>query len=85
MTVKMHTLWPSNSISDTMNTLGRANRLIGLAMLFISISLFLIYSYFLLSSQWGLLILQATVLVAVGALAAVMAWIGFTMATAPRT
>ena len=68
-----------------MNTLGRANRLIGLAMLFISISLFLIYSYFLFSSQWGLLILQATVLVAVGALAAVMAWIGFTMATAPRT
>ena len=85
MTVKTHTLWPSNSISETMNTLGRANRLIGLAMLFISISLFLIYSYFLLSSQWGLLILQATVLVAVGALAAVMAWIGFTMATAPRT
>jgi hypothetical protein len=68
-----------------MNTLGRANRLIGLAMLFISISLFFIYSYFLLSSQWGLLILQATVLVAVGALAVVMAWIGFTMATAPRT
>jgi hypothetical protein len=68
-----------------MNALGKANRLIGLAILFISISLFLIYSYFLLSSQWGLLILQATVLVAVGALAAVMAWIGFTMATAPRT
>ena len=68
-----------------MNTLGKANRLIGLAILFISISLFLIYSYFLLSSQWGLLILRATVLVAVGALAAVMAWIGFTMATAPRT
>lgn len=68
-----------------MNTLGKANRLIGLAILFISISLFLIYSYFLLSSQWGLLILQATVLVAVGAIAAVMAWIGFTMATAPRT
>jgi hypothetical protein len=68
-----------------MNALGKANRLIGLAILFTSISLFLIYSYFLLSSQWGLLILQATVLVAVGALAAVMAWIGFTMATAPRT
>ena len=68
-----------------MTTLGKANKLIGLAILFISISLFLIYSYFLLSSQWGLLILQATVLVAVGALATVMAWIGFTMATAPRT
>ena len=81
----MHTLWPSNSISDTMNSLGKANRLIGLALLFSSIFLFLIYSYFLLSSQWGLLILQATVLVAVAALAAVMAWIGFTMATAPRT
>jgi predicted RND superfamily exporter protein len=81
----MHTLWPSNSISDTMNSLGKANRLIGLALLFSSIFLFLIYSYFLLSSQWGLLILQATVLVAVAAIAAVMAWIGFTMATAPRT
>jgi predicted RND superfamily exporter protein len=81
----MHTLWPSNSISDTMNSLGKANRLIGLALLFSSIFLFLIYSYFLLSSQWGLLILQATVLVAVAAMAAVMAWIGFTMATAPRT
>jgi hypothetical protein len=68
-----------------MNSLSKANRLTGLAILFISISLFLIYSYFLLSSQWGLLILQATVLVAVAAIAAVMAWIGFTMATAPRT
>jgi predicted RND superfamily exporter protein len=68
-----------------MNSLGKANRLIGLALLFSSIFLFLIYSYFLLSSQWGLLILQATVLVAVAAIAAVMAWIGFTMATAPRT
>ncbi|CAN5251121.1 hypothetical protein BH18THE2_BH18THE2_00160 [soil metagenome] len=63
----------------------KANRMTGLAILIISILLFIIYSYFLLASQWGLLLLQLTILAAVAALAAVMAWIGFTMATAPRT
>jgi hypothetical protein len=39
----------------------------------------------LLASQWGLLIVQITVLAGVAALTAVMAWIGYTMAIAPRT
>jgi predicted RND superfamily exporter protein len=63
----------------------KANRATGLAILIISILLFITYSYFLLASPWGVLLLQLTILAAVAALAAVMAWIGFTMATAQRT
>jgi hypothetical protein len=63
----------------------KANKSTGLAILFTSMSLFIIYSYFLLASQWGLLLVQVTVLAGVAALAAVMAWIGYTMAIAPRT
>jgi hypothetical protein len=68
-----------------MKSLGKANQITGFAILFVSVFLFLIYSYFLLSSQWGLIIVQFTVLIAVAALVAVIAWIGYTMATAAST
>jgi hypothetical protein len=58
---------------------------VGIAILFASIFLFAVYSYFLLASQWGLFVIQITVLTGVAALAAVMAWIGYTMASAPKT
>jgi predicted DNA-binding transcriptional regulator len=78
----MPTLWHLNSVNDKMKSLGKANQITGLAILFVSVFLFLIYSYFLLSSQWGLIIVQITVLIAVAAIVAVIAWIGYTMATA---
>jgi len=68
-----------------MKSLGKANQITGFAILFVSVFLFLIYSYFLLSSQWGLIIVQITVLIAVAAIVAVIAWIGYTMATAAGT
>jgi hypothetical protein len=68
-----------------MRASAKGNKLVGLAILITSISFFIIYTYFLLASQWGLLIVQVTVLAGVAALAAVMAWIGYTMAIAPRT
>jgi hypothetical protein len=67
-----------------MKAQSKINRVRGFALFFISIFLFVIYSYFLLATQWGLVILQITVLAAVGAMVAVLAWIGFTMATASR-
>jgi predicted DNA-binding transcriptional regulator len=67
-----------------MRASAKANKLGGLAILIASISFFVIYAY-LLASQWGLLIVQITVLAGVAALTAVMAWIGYTMAIAPRT
>ena len=68
-----------------MKSLGKANQITGFAILFVSGFLFLIYSYFLLSSQWGLILVQITVLIAVAAIVAVIAWIGYTMATAAST
>jgi hypothetical protein len=45
---------------------------------------FIAYSYVTLATSWGLLVLKLTIVVAVGALLAVLAWIGYTMTTAPE-
>ena len=67
-----------------MNVKRRGNRRTGAALLVIAILAFIAYAYFLLGSEWGMLILQYTVLAAVGVLLLVLGWIGYTMLTAPR-
>ena len=67
-----------------MSTKRRGNRGTGAALLVIAILVFIFYAYFLLASQWGMLVLQVTVLSAVGILLLVLGWIGYTMLTAPR-
>ena len=61
----------------------RGSRIAGYALLVISILAFVIYAYLLLNTEFGILILQLTVLAAIASLLAVLAWIGYTMATAP--
>jgi predicted DNA-binding transcriptional regulator len=61
----------------------RGSRVAGYALLVVSILAFIIYAYLLLNTDLGILILQLTVLAAIAALLAVLAWIGYTMATAP--
>ncbi|MGI0028191.1 MAG: transcriptional regulator [Nitrososphaera sp.] len=68
-----------------MNLKRRGSRGAGAALLAISIAVFILYAYFLLASQYGIIILQLTVLAAVAVLLAVLGWIGYTMLTAPRT
>ncbi len=68
-----------------MNLKRRGSRGSGAALLVISIVAFVLYAYFLLGSQYGIIILQLTVLAAVAILLAVLGWIGYTMLTAPRT
>ncbi|MGI0024315.1 MAG: transcriptional regulator [Nitrososphaera sp.] len=68
-----------------MNLKRRGSRGAGAALLAISIVVFILYAYFLLGSQYGIMILQLTVLAAVAVLLAVLGWIGYTMLTAPRT
>ena len=51
----------------------------------IAIVAFIIYAYFLLGSEYGMIILKLTVLAAVAILLTVLGWIGYTMMTAPRT
>ena len=61
----------------------RGSRIAGYILLVASILVFIIYAYLLLGTDLGTLILQLTVLAAIAALLAVLAWIGYTMATAP--
>jgi predicted DNA-binding transcriptional regulator len=56
----------------------------GLALLMFSVIIFVIYAYFLFATEWGIMILKFTVLGAAATLLAVFAWIGYTMATAPK-
>jgi uncharacterized membrane protein len=67
-----------------MNVKRRGSRGTGAALLIIAILAFIAYAYFLLGSQWGMLVLQFTVLGAVAVLLLVLGWIGYTMLTAPR-
>jgi len=59
-------------------------RILGTGLLAASIMVFSAYSYVTLATSWGLLVLKLTIVVAVGALLAVLAWIGYTMTTAPE-
>ena len=59
-------------------------RILGTGLLAASIVVFIAYSYVTLATSWGLLVLKLTIVVAVGALLAVLAWIGYTMTTAPE-
>jgi hypothetical protein len=67
-----------------MNVKRRGSRGTGAALLVIAILAFIAYAYFLLGSEWGMLVLQFTVLGAVAVLLLVLGWIGYTMLTASR-
>ena len=58
-------------------------RILGTGLLAASVMLFIAYSYVTLATSLGLLLLKLTIVAAVGALLAVLAWIGYTMTTAP--
>ena len=68
-----------------MNAKRRGNRGIGAALLAISIVAFIAYAYFILGSQYSMIIIQLTVLGAVAVLLTVLGWIGYTMMTAPKS
>jgi hypothetical protein len=66
-----------------MNVKRKGSKGVGAILLLVSIVAFFVYSYFLLGTEWGMLILQLTALGAVAILLAVLGWIGYTMLTAP--
>ena len=57
----------------------------GFVLLIISVMAFVTYSYLLLATEWGIVILKLTVLGAVAILSAVLGWIGYTISTAPQS
>jgi hypothetical protein len=66
-----------------MNVKRKGSKEVGAVLLFVSIITFIAYAYFLLGTEWGIIILQFTALGAVAILLAVLGWIGYTMLTAP--
>jgi hypothetical protein len=58
-------------------------RILGFGLLGTSFVVFIAYSYVTLFTSWSFLLLKLTIIVAVGALLTVLAWIGYTMTTAP--
>ncbi|MDP8886227.1 MAG: transcriptional regulator [Thermoproteota archaeon] len=66
-----------------MNVKRKGSKGVGAILLLVSIVAFFAYAYFLLGTEWGMIILQLTALGAVAILLAVLGWIGYTMLTAP--
>ena len=62
----------------------RKSKTAGILVLVISILAFCGYAYILFATEWGVIAMQITILIIVGTLATIMAWIGYTMATAPK-
>jgi hypothetical protein len=63
----------------------KTSKIEGFFLLIVSITAFMIYAYFLLMTEFGILILKLTVLGAVATLLAVLGWIGYTIITAPQS
>ena len=62
----------------------RKSKTAGISVLVISILAFSGYAYLLIATKWGILAMEITILIIIGTLASIMAWIGYTMATAPK-
>ncbi len=53
----------------------------GMTIFVLCIGAFVLYAYLLMLSEWSPIILQLTVLMIVGGILGVVAWIGYVMAT----
>ncbi len=56
-------------------------RTIGITIFVLSIGGFFVYAYLLMLSEWSPIVLQLSVLMAVGGILGVISWIGYNMAT----
>ena len=53
----------------------------GIMIFILAISAFFVYSYLLMLSEWGPIVLQLSILMVVGGILGVISWIGYVMAT----
>ena len=53
----------------------------GIMIFVLAISAFFVYSYLLMLSEWGPIVLQSSILMIVGGILGVISWIGYMMAT----
>jgi len=60
-------------------------RNVGIAIFVLCIIGFVVYAYLLMLSEWSPIVLQLSVLMAVGGILGVISWIGYNMATSKPT
>ena len=53
----------------------------GIMIFVLAISAFFLYSYLLMLSEWGPIVLQLSILMVVGGILGVISWVGYVMAT----
>ena len=53
----------------------------GVMIFVLAISAFFVYSYLLMLSEWGPIVLQLSILMVVGGILGVISWVGYVMAT----
>ena len=53
----------------------------GIMIFILAISAFFVYSYLLMLSEWGPIVLQLSILMVVGGILGVISWVGYVMAT----
>ena len=53
----------------------------GIMIFILAISAFFVYSYLLMLSEWGPIVLQLSILMVVGGILGVISWVGYAMAT----
>lgn len=56
-------------------------RIVGISIFVLCIAGFFVYAYLLMLSEWSPVVLQLSVLMAVGGILGVISWIGYNMAT----
>ena len=57
----------------------------GVLIFVLCIGVFFVYAYLLMLSEWSPIVLQLSVLMAVGGIIGIIAWIGYVMATTKPT
>jgi predicted DNA-binding transcriptional regulator len=59
------------------------DQVVGVVLMPVSISIIVGYGWLLFFTEWTLLLIQLTLMIAVAAVLGVVAWIGYTLATTP--
>ncbi len=57
----------------------------GIMIFLLCISAFIVYAYLLMLSEWSPIVLQLSILMIIGGILGVIAWIGYVMATTKPT
>ncbi|MEM4488672.1 MAG: transcriptional regulator [Desulfurococcaceae archaeon] len=59
------------------------DRVVGILLFTVSILIILVYAWILFFTQWAMLVIQITLMIAVAGVLGILAWIGYTLATTP--